>query len=85
MKMSKYKIKLNTFDKVQSFVKIMLNIEFDSIIRSEDRKYAVDAKSIMGLYSLDLAKDLILEINGEVEGFVDKLASANICVVAIND
>lgn len=83
--MSKYKIKLNTFDKVQSFVKIMLNIEFDSIIRSEDRKYAVDAKSIMGLYSLDLAKDLILEFNGEVEGFVDKLASANICVVAIND
>lgn len=83
--MTKYKIKLNTFDKVQSFVKNMLNVEFDSIIRSEDRKYAVDAKSIMGLYSLDLAKDLILEINGEVEDLIDKLASANICVTVIND
>lgn len=82
--MSRYKINLNTFDKVQSFVNIMLNIEFDSIIRSEDRKYAVDAKSIMGLYSLDLSKCLILEINGEVN-LTEKFADANIYAEMINE
>lgn len=82
--MSKYKIILNTFDKVQSFVNIMLNIEPDTIIRSEDRKYAVDAKSIMGLYSLDLSKCLILEINGEVN-LTEKFADANIYAEIINE
>lgn len=82
--MSRYKINLNTFDKVQSFVNIMLNIEFDSIIRSEDRKYAVDAKSIMGLYSLDLSKCLILEINEEVN-LTEKFADANIYAEMINE
>lgn len=82
--MSRYKINLNTFDKVQSFVNIMLNIEPDTIIRSEDRKYAVDAKSIMGLYSLDLSKCLILEINGEVN-LTEKFADANIYAEMINE
>ena len=82
--MSKYKIILNTFNKVQSFVNIMLNIEPDTIIRSEDRKYAVDAKSIMGLYSLDLSKCLILEINGEVN-LTEKFADANIYAEMINE
>lgn len=82
--MSKYKIILNTFDKVQSFVNIMLNIEPDTIIRSEDRKYAVDAKSIMGLYSLDLSKCLILEINGEVN-LTEKFADVNIYAEIINE
>lgn len=82
--MSRYKINLNTFNKVQSFVNIMLNIEPDTIIRSEDRKYAVDAKSIMGLYSLDLSKCLILEINGEVN-LTEKFADANIYAEMINE
>ena len=83
--MSKFKIKLNDFGQIQNFIKVMWDVEADSIIRSEDRKYAVDAKSIMGLYSLDLSKYLILEINGEEEGIVDKFTSANIDVEVIND
>lgn len=83
--MSKFKIKLNDFGQIQNFIKVMWDVEADSIIRSEDRKYAVDAKSIMGLYSLDLSKYLILEINGEEEGIVDKFTSANIGVEVIND
>ena len=83
--MSKFKIKLNAFEQIQSFIKIMWDVEPDAIIRSEDRKYAVDAKSIMGLYSLDLSKHLILEINGEETGLIEKFANVNIFVETINE
>ena len=83
--MSKFKIKLNEFGQIQNFIRVMWDVEADSIIRSEDRKYSVDAKSIMGVYSLDLSKHLILEINGEAEGLVDKFTSANIFVETINE
>lgn len=83
--MSKFKFKLNTVDQIKSFTNIIWNIESDAIIRSEDRKYAVDAKSIMGLYSLDLSKYLILEINGEEDNLVDKFGLAGIFVEVINE
>jgi phosphotransferase system HPr-like phosphotransfer protein len=84
MKMNKYRIKLDTVEQVQSFISIMWNVESDAIIRSEDRKYAVDAKSIMGIYSLDLSKTLILEINGEEE-LTEKFVNANIFVEVVNE
>lgn len=81
--MKKYKIKVNTVEQIQAFISIMWNVESDAIIRSEDRKYAVDAKSIMGLYSLDLSKYLILEINGD-EDLFDKFVDANISAEIID-
>lgn len=82
--MIKYRIKLDTVEQVQSFISIMWNVESDAIIRSEDRKYAVDAKSIMGIYSLDLSKTLILEINGE-EDLTEKFVNANIFAEVVNE
>ena len=58
-------IQLNSVDKVKSFVNTisMLDGEFDL---GSDR-YVVDAKSIMGIFSLDLGKTLRLDIHNEAE------------------
>ena len=75
-----YKIKFNTADSVKSFVKEIERTESDSIIRSENKKYAVDARSIMGIFSLDLTNTLLLEIYGEEIEFVNKIRDLGILV-----
>lgn len=75
-----YKIKFNTADSVKSFVKEIERTESDSIIRSENKKYAVDARSIMGIFSLDLTNTLLLEIYGEENEFVNKIRELGILV-----
>lgn len=61
--MKEVNIRLNTVNDVKMFVsKVMkYNCNFDII---SDR-YIVDAKSIMGIFSLDLSKPLILRIDSE--------------------
>ena len=52
-------INLNTIDKAKSFTARAASYPGELIVKSG--KYIVDGKSIMGLFSLDLAQDLILE------------------------
>lgn len=61
--MKEVNIRLNTVNDVKMFVSEVMkyNCNFDII---SDR-YIVDAKSIMGIFSLDLSKPLILRINSE--------------------
>lgn len=56
--MKSVNVSLDTVDKVKGFVNTVapLDGEFDL---SSDR-YVVDAKSIMGIFSLDLSKPLVL-------------------------
>lgn len=54
------KIYLRTFKDVNDFVKIAGNLDCEVVVESEDRRYRVDGKSILGLYSLDLSRPLIL-------------------------
>jgi len=56
-------ISLNTVEKVKGFVNLVspLDGDFDLV---HDR-YVVDAKSIMGIFSLDLTKPIALNIHGE--------------------
>ena len=75
-----YKIKFNTADSVKSFVKEIERTTSDSIIRSENKKYAVDARSIMGIFSLDLTNTLLLEIYGKEDEFVNKIRDLGILV-----
>ena len=75
-----YKIKFNTVDSVKSFVKEIERTESESIIRSENNKYAVDARSIMGIFSLDLTNNLLLEIYGEENEFINKIRDLGILV-----
>ena len=55
-------VNLNSIDKVKKFVRMMSNIE-DNIDLVSGR-YIVDAKSLLGIFSLDLSKPIKLEFNG---------------------
>lgn len=56
----KYKINLNDLSKVKEFVAVTQNLVEPVILRSGE--YVVDAKSILGILSLDLSKSVELEI-----------------------
>ena len=61
--MKTVQISLNSIDKVKSFVNAITQFEFDSDLISE--RYVIDAKSIMGIFSLDLSKPIDLAIHAE--------------------
>lgn len=50
------KISLNSIDKVKSFVNDLA--KFDSDFDLVSGRYVIDAKSIMGIFSLDLSKPI---------------------------
>jgi len=52
---------LNTIDKVKSLVTILSPVEGDFDLSSG--RFKVDAKSIMGIFSLDISKPLQLDIH----------------------
>ncbi|MGN0660478.1 MAG: HPr family phosphocarrier protein [Oscillospiraceae bacterium] len=67
--MIKKTIKLETINDVKRFVNTVSKYDFDVDLVSG--RYAVDAKSIMGIFSLDLSKEIEMDIHGEGEA-VDK-------------
>ena len=52
-------IKLSTIDDVKEFVATVSKCDFDVDLISG--RYAVDAKSIMGIFSLDISKEIRLD------------------------
>jgi len=54
-------ILLDTIEKVRNFVSIISLVDGEFDIVSE--RYVIDAKSIMGIFSLDLSKPLQLNIH----------------------
>ena len=61
--MKTVQISLNSIDKVKSFVNAITQCEFDFDLVSG--RYVIDAKSIMGIFSLDLSKPIELVIHAE--------------------
>ena len=61
--MKTVKISLNSIDKVKSFVNDIT--KFDSDFDLVSGRYVIDAKSIMGIFSLDLSKPINLNIHGD--------------------
>ena len=61
--MKTVQISLNSIDKVKSFVNDItkFNNDFDLV----SGRYVIDAKSIMGISSLDLSKPINLNIHAE--------------------
>lgn len=53
------KVKINTINDVKKFVNAVSLYEFDVDLISG--RYAIDAKSIMGIFSIDLSKELIMK------------------------
>ena len=56
-------INLGSIDKVKSFVNYIT--KFDSDFDLVSGRYVIDAKSIMGIFSLDLSKPINLNIHGD--------------------
>lgn len=54
-------ISLNSIDKVKSFVNDLT--KFDDDFDLVSGRYVIDAKSIMGIFSLDLSKPIDLNIH----------------------
>ena len=63
--MKTVQICLDSIDKVKSFVNAIttFDAEFDLI----SGRYVIDAKSIMGIFSLDLFKPITLNIHSETD------------------
>ena len=67
--MKTVKISLNSIDKVKAFVNEVTKFDLVS------GRYVIDAKSIMGIFSLDLSKPIDLNIHSEndVDAILEKL------------
>ena len=61
--MNTVQISLNSIGKVKSFVNAITQFDFDFDLISG--RYVIDAKSIMGIFSLDLSKPIDLAIHTE--------------------
>ena len=71
--MKTVKISLNSIDKVKSFVNTISQFDYDFDLVSG--RYVIDAKSIMGIFSLDLSKpiDLTVHAEGDAEDVMSTL------------
>ena len=67
--MKTVQISLNSIDKVKSFVNDItkFNNDFDLV----SGRYVIDAKSIMGIFSLDLSKPI--NLNNHAEENIDEI------------
>lgn len=68
--MVNYKISLAAINDVKDFVNMVMKYDFDVDLVSG--RYAVDAKSIMGIFSLDLSKPIELKAHTDDPGNFEK-------------
>ena len=61
--MKSIKVFLDTIEKVKGFVNVVSICDGDFDLSSG--RYVVDAKSIMGIFSLDLSKNLTLTVHDD--------------------
>ena len=70
--MKSFKIELKTIDDVKDFVNIVSKVSYDVDLSSG--RYVVDAKSIMGIFSLDLSKPINVEVfSDDCEDFLESV------------
>lgn len=79
--MREVKIKLDTINDVKNFVSAVTLFECDFDIVAD--RYIVDAKSIMGIFSLDLSKPLSLHINTDDEKEIGEVMKAVSAVIVL--
>lgn len=65
-------IKFDTIQQVQKFVSVIsgIHVDFDLI----HGRYIIDAKSIMGIFSLDLSSPLLLRVHTDdktIESYIE--------------
>lgn len=68
--MKSYEIFLKSIIDVKNFVNIVNEYDFD--IDLESGRYVVDAKSIMGIFSLDLSKPITMRVYADDPSEIEK-------------
>mgnify|MGYP000846263741 FL=1 len=72
--MATYNILLKSINDVKDFVNIVNKYDFDVDLTSG--RYIVDAKSIMGIFSLDLSKPIRMEVHADnPDAFINEIKS----------
>lgn len=67
-------IKLDKVESVQNFINVATSVDFDiDLVRG---RYVIDAKSIIGIYSLDLSKPIECNLHCRTESEYQKFVSA---------
>ncbi len=61
--MKKVLVSLNSIDKVKSFVKDISEYDYEFDLVSG--RYVIDAKSMLGIFSLDLSKPIELTVHAD--------------------
>ncbi|MDK2801253.1 MAG: phosphocarrier protein HPr [Clostridiales bacterium] len=70
--MKTFEIMLHSINDVKNFVNIVSKYDFDVDLASG--RYVVDAKSIMGIFSLDLSKPIKVEVHSDdCDTFVEEI------------
>lgn len=67
--MKSVRISLQMASQVKKFVSVVQNYPFEIDLRCD--RYVVDAKSILGIFSLDLSKPINVEIHAEEKDKAD--------------
>lgn len=70
--MKTLKVKFSTIDHVKKFVNAIQSVDAD--IDLVHNRYVIDAKSIMGIFSMDLSRPLDLVIHSEDKELTDSLS-----------
>lgn len=79
--MKKFQIKLSTIQDVQNFVRDLTLYGGDADL--ESGRYVVDAKSIMGIFSLDLSDTITLSLlDDNAPGEAELLSKINHLIVS---
>lgn len=73
--MTRIEIRLPDIESVKDFVRIMNHCPAEAEVRVG--KYKVDAKSIMGLFSLDLDGSIVVAINADTNDVMETIADLN--------
>ena len=79
--MKEFNVRIATIEDVKKFVSTVMSYDFDIDLISG--RYAIDAKSIMGIFSIDLSKELKLvahtddtaELEEAISDFIVKYAA----------
>ena len=70
--MKSIKISLEMAQRVKEFVNVTQNYSYEILLKSG--RYVVDAKSILGIFSLDLSQPLTVEIySDDCDELLDRL------------
>ena len=71
--MRTFNLLLSSINDVKDFVNVVSKYDFDVDLTSG--RYVVDAKSIMGIFSLDLSKPIKVEVHSDdCDEFMDELS-----------